>query len=640
MNKKITVMDGNTAAGYIGYMMSEVAAIYPITPSSPMAEYGDELAANNKKNIFGQIVKFAEMQSEAGAAGAVHGSLVAGALTTTYTASQGLLLMIPNMYKIAGEMLPTVFHVSARTLAAHALNIFGDQGDVMACRQTGFVMLASNHVQEVMDLGFIAHVATYKAKLPILHFFDGFRTSHELNKIEVLSDELMLSMLPEKEIAEFRARAHNPEHPTQTGTAQNDDIFFQNREACNTVYDKAYDIVEETMNEFAQRTGRRYKPFEYVGVEGAEDIVVAMGSGCDTIEEVVNYLNKHGSKVGLIKVRLYRPFNMQAFAEAIPASVKNISVMDRCKEPGAPGEPLYLDVVNALNETGNNKIKVYGGRYGLGGKDFTPDDAVTIFENMKANEPINHFTVSIVDDVTHKSLPKSTAFTTLGNDYYQMKFFGLGSDGTVSANKSSIKIVGELTDKHVQGYFEYDSKKSGSLTTSHLRIGDKPFFTPYYVKDADFIAVHNYAFINQYDVLKGLKKNGNVLLNTSLSDEQLAKDLPEIFKKHLKEANAKLFVIPAFDVALKAGLGNRINVIMQACFFKIANIIPYAKAEEEMKMFATKSYAKKGEKVLAANMRAIEAATTDLRELNVTNIINTKTESFTANRPMSDYFKN
>jgi pyruvate-ferredoxin/flavodoxin oxidoreductase len=502
------------------------------------------------------------------------------------------------------------------------------------------MMLASNHVQEVMDLAFIAHVTTYKAKLPILHFFDGFRTSHEINKIEQLSDELMLSMLPEKEIAEFRARAHNPEHPTQTGTAQNDDIFFQNREASNKVHDAAYDVMEKVMSEFGKKTGRHYKPFEYVGAKDATNIVVAMGSGCDTIEEVSNYLNKNGGKTGLIKVRLYRPFNAEAFAKAIPATVKHIAVMDRCKEPGSTGEPLYLDVVTALNETNRSNIKVYGGRYGLGGKDFTPDHAITIYENLQSTTPINHFTVSINDDVTHKSLPVSKTFKTLGNDYYQMKFFGLGSDGTVSANKSSIKIVGELTDKYVQGYFEYDSKKSGSLTTSHLRMGDKPFFTPYYVKDADFIAIHNYAFVNQYDVLKGLKKNGNVLLNTSLSNEQLAKDLPETFKKHLKEADAKLFAIPAFDVAANAGLGNRINVIMQACFFKIANIIPYTKAEEEMKLFATKAYSKKGEKVLAANMKAIDAATTDLRELDVKKIVNTKTESLTASRKMSTYFKN
>jgi pyruvate-ferredoxin/flavodoxin oxidoreductase len=639
MSKKIMAMDGNTAAGYVGYMMSEVAAIYPITPSSPMAEYGDELAASNKKNIFGRIVKFAELQSEGGAAGAVHGSLAAGAMTTTYTASQGLLLMIPNMYKIAGEKLPSVFHVSARTIASHALSIFGDHSDVMAARQTGFVMLASNNSQEVMDLAFISHVATYKAQLPILHFFDGFRTSHEITKVEILEEELMKDMLPLKEIEEFKKNAHNPMHPKQTGTAQNSDIFFQATEASNKYYENAYGIIESVMNEFGKKTGRVYQPFQYVGDPNATDVVVLMGSGCDTVEETVQHLNKQGNKFGVLKVRLYRPFNAKAFVESLPKSVKHLSVLDRTKEHGSLGEPLYLDVLAALVENQRHDIKCYAGRYGLACKEFTPTEVCSVFENMMQTQPKNHFTVGIVDDVTHLSLPAPTKFKPWNTEYYEMKFYGLGSDGTVSANKSSIKIIGELTPKYVQGYFEYDSKKSGSLTTSHLRVSDKSFYTPYLVKSADFIAVHNYAFINQYDVLNGLKKGGCVLLNTSLTDEQLARDLPESFKKHLADTNAKMFAIPAFDVAKAAGLGNRINVIMQACFFKISNIIPYAKAEEEMKKFATKAYGKKGEKILNANMKAIDSATTDLREIDVKKIIETKTESFTQTRKMSEYFK-
>lgn len=637
-DKKMVSIDGNTAAGYIGYMMSEVAGIYPITPSSPMAEYGDELNAAGKKNIFGRLTKIVEMQSEAGAAGAVHGSLAAGALTTTYTASQGLLLMIPNMYKIAGEMLPSVFHVSARTIASHALNIFGDHSDVMACRQTGFLMLASNNVQEVMDMALISHVATYRASLPILHFFDGFRTSHEINKIEKVDDDLIKQMLPIKEIEEFKKRAHSPLHPKQTGTAQNPDIFFQNREACNKYYDQSYDVVEKTMDEFGKLTGRHYKPFMYEGASDAKFVVVAIGSGCDTIEEVVKYLVSKNKKVGVLKVHLYRPFNGDAFVKALPSSVKKIAVLDRTKEPGSVGEPLYEDVVTALKEASRNKILVSGGRYGLGGKDFTPEDALGIFDNLKLFSK-QHFTTSINDDVTHASLNQGK-LKNFNTGVYEMKFFGLGSDGTVSANKSSIKIVGDLTNKFVQGYFEYDSKKSGSLTTSHLRMSDTKFNSPYLVKNSDFIAIHNYAFIHQYDILAGLKKGGKVLLNTSMSEEQLAKDLPENFKDHLKQTKAQLFVIPAFDVAHRAGLGNRINVIMQACFFKIASIIPYEQAEASMKTFATKAYGKKGEAILNANMKAIESATTDLKEINTKKIIRTQSQPLVSNLKMSEYYKN
>jgi pyruvate-ferredoxin/flavodoxin oxidoreductase len=638
MSKKIISVDGNTAAGYIGYMMSELAGIYPITPSSPMAEYADELNAAGKKNIFGHLTKIVEMQSEAGAAGTVHGSLVAGALTTTFTASQGLLLMIPNMYKIAGELMPAVFHVSARTLASHALNIFGDHSDVMACRQTGFLMLASNNVQEVMDMAFISHIATLRASLPILHFFDGFRTSHEINKIENIDEELMKKMLPIKEIEEFKKRAHNPLNPKQTGTAQNPDIFFQNREACNKYYDRSYDIVEKVMDEFATHTGRQYKPFMYEGSPEAKFVVIAMCSANDTISEVVKYLVAKNKKVGVLKVHLYRPFDTQAFSKALPSTVKKIAVLDRTKEPGSVGEPLYEDVVTALKEVGRSKILVTGGRYGLGGKDFTPEDALAVFDNLKMFSK-QHFTTSINDDVTRISLTPGK-LKNFNTNIYEMKFFGLGSDGTVSANKSSIKIVGDLTNKFVQGYFEYDSKKSGSLTTSHLRISDDKFNSPYLVKNADFIAVHNYAFIHQYDILDGIKKNGKVLLNTSMSEEQLAKDLPENFKEHLKKSKAQLYIIPAFDVARNAGLGNRINVIMQACFFKIANIIPYDVAEKSMKDFATKAYGKKGEAILTANMRAIEAATTDLKEVNTKKIIRTKSQSLITNLKMSEYYKN
>jgi pyruvate-ferredoxin/flavodoxin oxidoreductase len=637
-DKKMISIDGNTAAGYIGYMMSEVAAIYPITPSSPMAEYGDELNAIGKKNIFNRLTKIVEMQSEAGAAGAVHGSLVAGAMTTTYTASQGLLLMIPNMYKIAGELLPSVFHVSARTIASHALNIFGDHSDVMACRQTGFLMLASNNVQEVMDMALISHVATYRASLPILHFFDGFRTSHEINKIENVNEELMKKMLPIKEIEEFKKRAHNPLHPKQTGTAQNPDIFFQNREACNKYYDNAYDIVEKVMDEFASHTGRQYKPFMYEGAPDAKYVVVAMCSGCDTLGEVVKYLTSKNKKVGILKVHLYRPFNVNAFVKSLPQTVKKIAVLDRTKEPGSVGEPLFEDVVSALKEAGRSNIFVSSGRYGLGGKDFTPEDALGVFDNLRSHTK-KHFTTSIKDDVSHISLSPGK-LKNFNTNIYEMKFFGLGSDGTVSANKSSIKIVGDLTSKFVQGYFEYDSKKSGSLTTSHLRMSDDKFNSPYLVKNADFIAIHNYAFIHQYDILAGLKTGGKVLLNTSMSEEQLAKDLPVNFKHHLKKTKAQLFIIPAFDVARRAGLGNRINVIMQACFFKIANIIAYEKAEDSMKAFATKAYGKKGEEVLKANMKAIESATTDLKEVNTKKIIRGKSQPLVTNLKMSEYYKN
>ena len=612
--KKLISVDGNTAAAYVGYAMSEVSCVYPITPSTTMAEVIDEWAAKGKKNLFGKTVSVAEMQSEAGAAGAVHGSLAVGALTTTYTASQGLLLMIPNMYKIAGELLPAVFHVSARTIAAQAINIFGEHSDVMACRQTGFCMLASNNVQESMDMALVAHVSALKASLPFLHFFDGFRTSHEISKIEEIPYETIEEMLPKEAIAKFKANAHNPEHPKLTGSAQNPDTFMQNREACNIYYNKVYDIVEKTMDELASKTGRAYKPFMYYGAQDATDVIVTMGSSCDVTQETIDYLNANGGKYGLVKVHLYRPFNTKAFGAVLPKSVQRISVLDRTKEQGSIGEPLYLDVVAALNDCNLTNIQTFGGRYGLGGKDFVPAHVVSVYENMVSSNPIKHFTVGINDDVTKTSLPAPKNFKGLDNKYFECQFWGLGSDGTISANKSSIKIIGETTNKYIQGYFEYDSKKSGGLTISHLRTSDTPILSSYFVYDANFIAVHNYTFVKKYDVLAGLKKNGTVLLNTSLSVEELAKDLPENFKKHLKDTGSKLYIIPAMKVAQAAGLKNRINTIMQSCFFKITGIIDYSIAEKEMKDFAIKSYSKKGDAIVQSNMKAIDAATHELIE--------------------------
>ena len=622
MNKKICV-DGNTAAASMAYKCSEIACIYPITPSSNMAESCDEWASNNKLNIFGNPLKVVEMQSEAGAAGAVHGSLATGSLTTTFTASQGLLLMIPNMYKIAGELLPAVFHVSARAIASHALSIFGDHSDVMACRQTGFNMLCSNNVQEAQDFALISHISALKASLPFLHFFDGFRTSHEINKIEEINDDIIKEMFPYEKLEEFRKNAHNPSHPKQTGTAENPDIFFQNREACNTYYDKVYDIVKDTMIELENKTGRHYRPFEYYGNKNAKKLIVIMGSGADVVEEMLDNTDLEKNEFGLIKVRLYRPFNAKAFCELIPNSVDTITVLDRTKEPGSLGEPLYLDVVSAINENIERKIKVLAGRYGLGSKNFTPSDVYTIYQNM-LNKNKNHFTVGINDDVTNLSL-KPLNFNYDSNDIFECKFYGLGSDGTVSANKNSIKIIGENTDLFVQGYFEYDSKKSGSLTVSHLRTSSKKLKCPFFVNKFNFVAIHNYGFINRYDVLDGLKNNGTVLINTSLTEDELATYLPDNFKKHLKETNCKLYIIPAQKIANEVGLKNKINVIMQSCFFKITNIISYNDAEKYMKEFATKSYSKKGDAVVNANMLAIESATKDLIEVNVDKIVNTKT---------------
>ena len=639
MNKKLVSIDGNTAAAYVAYAMSEIAAIYPITPSSTMAEVCDEWAAKDRKNIFGHKLEIREMQSEAGAAGAVHGAATAGALSVTFTASQGLLLMIPNMYKLAGEMLPSVFHVSARALASHALNIFGDHQDVMACRQTGFCMLASNNVQEAMDLGFISHIASLKSSLPFLHFFDGFRTSHEINKVEEIPYDTMREMVPVRELKNFRERGHNPEHPKLTGTAQNGDTYFQNREGCNIHYENVYDIVNETMKEFALKTGRKYQPFEFYGHEDATHIIVMMGSGADTASEVVDYYKNQGKKYGVLKVHLYRPFNCKAFVEKLPKNVNRITVLDRTKEPGALGEPLYLDVVMALNQCGNKNIEVVGGRYGLGGKDFTPSNIISVFENMEHSKPKNHFSVGINDDVNHTSLPEPVNFAGLKDNNYECKFWGLGSDGTVSANKSSIKIIGDFTEKHTQAYFEYDSKKSGGLTTSHLRISDEHIKSPYLLQAVDFIGIHNFTYITKYDTLKGLKQNGSVLINSPYSAEEIGHHLPKSFKDTLVEKQAKVYVIDANKVAFDAGLGNKINVIMQSCFFKITNIIPYEQAEKSMKDSAIKAYGKKGEKVIEANMKAIDAAVSDLREVNVAKMASQKTVDIFKEKKMSDYYK-
>ena len=625
-------VDGNTAAAKIAYFLSEVAEIYPITPSSVMAELCDEWSENGKLNFLNKRLIVREMQSEAGVSGAVHGSLASGALTTTFTASQGLLLMIPNMYKIAGELLPTVFHVSARALATHALSIFGDHSDVMATRSTGFCMLCSGSVQECLDLALVAHIASLNSSLPFIHFFDGFRTSHEVQKIFDIDEEDIKKIIPYDKIKEFKARALNPEHPHQQGTAQNPDIYFQNREASNTFYNNAYDAVLSAMQKVESITGRRYKPFEYFGDPNAEDIIIMMGSGAETAEETINYLNSLGEKVGLIKVRLYRPFNSSALVEALPRSVKNIAVLDRTKESGAVGEPLYTDVVTSLAKM-NISANVIGGRYGLGSKEFTPACVKAVFDNLKS-ERKNNFTVGIVDDVTKLSLPLKDFH--ISHDNIEYKFFGLGSDGTVSANKNSIKIIGENTNKYTQGFFEYDSKKSGSITISHLRISDTPIKSTYALTNADFIAIHNYSFVGRYDVLKGLNKNGIVLLNTVLNREGLSADLPDYFVKALKDANAKFYIINAQEIAKNCGLKNKINVIMQSAFFKLANIMDYSKAVEAMKVAVKKTYGKKGDAVVENNFKAIDAGLSSLVEIDVNSLVG----KHYGERKVNEYYNN
>ncbi len=614
MANKQTI-DGNTAAAHVAYAFSDVGAIYPITPSSPMAEICDEWAAHDRKNIFGQKMKVAEMQSEAGAAGAVHGSLATGAFTSTFTASQGLLLMIPNMYKIAGELLPCVFHVSARSLAAHALSIFGDHADVMATRQTGFAMLAANSVQEVMDMAAVAHLATLKAKVPFVHFFDGFRTSHEVQKIELLDYETLASMADKDAIADFRKRAMNPEHPHLQGTAQNPDIYFQNREAANKYYDATPAIVESVMDEFYKAFGRKYGLFDYVGAPDAENILILMGSGAEAVEETINYLNARGAKVGAIKVRLYRPFSAKHFLSVLPASVKKICVLDRTKEPGAAGEPLYQDVITVLAEAGKS-IKVIGGRYGLSSKEFTPTMVKAVYDNL-AGAMKNHFTVGINDDVTHLSLECGEKIDAAPEGTVRCKFYGLGSDGTVGANKNSIKIIGDHTDMYAQGYFSYDSKKSGGLTVSHLRFGKSPIQSTYLIDLADFVACHNPSYVTRYDMLCDLKEGGVFLLNSQWTTlEDLERELPAQVKNAIAKKKIKFYNIDAIDIAERAGMGGRINTVMQAAFFKVANIIPEKDAIEYMKMAVKKTYGKKGDKIVSMNNTAIDMGAEGLVEIN------------------------
>ncbi|MEG1613534.1 MAG: pyruvate:ferredoxin (flavodoxin) oxidoreductase [Clostridia bacterium] len=638
MSTKMTI-DGNTAVAHVAYAFSEVAAIYPITPSSPMAESADEWAGAGRKNLFGNVLRIAEMQSEAGAAGAVHGSLAAGALTTTFTASQGLLLMIPNMYKISGELLPCVFHVSARALAAHALSIFGDHSDVMACRQTGFAMLAANSVQECMDMALVSHLATLKSKVPFIHFFDGFRTSHEVSKIDVIDYDDMRKLIDINDVDDFRSRSLNPEHPTQKGTAQNPDIYFQNREAANKFYDATPAIVEEMMAKVASITGRKYNLFDYYGDPKAEKVIIMMGSGAEAASETIDYLMKKGEKVGLIKVRLYRPFSVKRFIEAIPKTVKSITVLDRTKEPGSLGEPLYLDVCAALAES-DIKVKVLCGRYGLGSKEFNPSMINAIYQNMNgANK--THFTVGINDDVTNNSISVKELIDAAPDGTISCKFYGLGSDGTVGANKNSIKIIGDHTEKYAQGYFEYDSKKSGGLTISHLRFGNTPIRSSYLVDQANFIACHQPSYVTHYDMLSDLKDGGIFLLNCQWSIDELNEKLPASMKNALAAKKVRFYIIDAIKVVQAIGLGNRINSVMQAGFFKLANVIPYTEAESYMKAMVKKSYGKKGDAIVNMNYAAIDNAIAGLVEVKIPAEWATTTEGATLEPVTNDtYFTN
>ena len=615
MARKMKTMDGNTAAAHAAYAFTEVAGIYPITPSSPMADYVDKWSAGGQKNIFGQQVKVSEMQSEAGAAGAVHGSLSAGALTTTFTASQGLLLMIPNMYKIAGELLPGVFHVSARALASHALSIFGDHSDVMACRQTGFAMLASTNPQESMDLAAVAHLAAIKGRVPFLHFFDGFRTSHEMQNIEIWDYADLAEMVDMDAVRAFRERALNPEHPVLHGTAQNPDIFFQAREASNPYYDAVPEIVEEYMAKVNAKIGTNYQLFNYYGAPDAEYVLIAMGSVNDAAEEVVDYLTAKGEKVGLVKVRLYRPFRADKLLAAIPATCKKIAVLDRTKEPGALGEPLYLDVQAAVATSGRN-IQVVGGRYGLGSKDVTPGCIVAAYRNIQKGEPKDHFTVGIEDDVTHLSLPIDENPDVTAKGIVSCKFWGLGSDGTVGANKNSIKIIGGVK-KYAQAYFEYDSKKSGGLTISHLRFGDVPIKSTYYVTKADFVACHNPAYMGTYEIVQDVKPGGSFLLNTHWTDEELSEHLPAAAKRHIAKNNIKFYTVDGYKAGREIGLGTRINGVLQAAFFKITNIVPLDRAVEEMKALIKYTYGRKGDDIVNMNYAAVDAGINMVHEVNV-----------------------
>ena len=617
MARKKKSMDGNTAAAHVSYAFTEVAGIYPITPSSPMADNVDQWAAAGRKNIFGDPVRVIEMQSEAGAAGTVHGSLNAGALTTTYTASQGLLLMIPNMYKIAAELLPAVFHVSARTVATQSLNIFGDHSDVMACRQTGFAMLAETNPQEVMDLGAVAHLAAIKGRVPFLNFFDGFRTSHEIQKIDIWDYEDLKDMVDMDAIEAFRARALNPEHPTMRGSHENGDIFFQHREACNQYYEAVPEIVEEYMGKVNAKLGTNYQLFNYYGAPDADRVIIAMGSICDVAEEVIDYLNAHGEKVGLVKVRLYRPFRADKLLAAIPETAKKIAVLDRTKEPGSQGEPLYMDVITAFANAGRQAV-ITGGRYGLGSKDTPPRSVFAVYEDLAKDAPKHEFTIGIVDDVTNLSLPEHDCPNTAAAGTIECKFWGLGGDGTVGANKNSIKIIGDHTDKYVQAYFQYDSKKTGGVTISHLRFGDEPIRAPYYINKADFVACHVPAYIVKgFPMVRDVKDGGTFLINCQWSDEELDKHMPAVAKRYIAEHHINVYTIDAIDLAAKIGMGKRTNTILQSAFFALANVMPQDEAIGYMKDAATHSYLKKGQDVVDMNHKAIDTGATAFKKFNV-----------------------
>lgn len=646
MARKKKTMDGNSAAAHVSYAFTEVAAIYPITPSSNMAEETDAMAARGVKNIFGQTVRVAEMESEGGAAGAVHGSLSAGALTTTYTASQGLLLMIPNMYKIAGELIPSVIHVSARCVSTHALNIFGDHSDVMACRQTGYAMLCSANVQEVMDLGAVAHLSTLKSRVPFLHFFDGFRTSHEIQKIEVWDYDDLKSMVDMDDVQAFRARALNPERPVLRGSAENSDIFFQHREACNKYYNYAVATTEMYMNMVNEKLGTDYKLFNYYGAEDADRVIVAMGSVCDTIKETVDFLNARGEKVGMIKVHLYRPFSVKHLIDVVPDSVKFISVIDRTKEPGSLGEPLFLDVVAALKNSKFSDVPVYGGRYGLGSKDTLPAHIISVYNNMNAPQPKTEFTLSINDDVTNLSLDVTESPDTTPKGTTSCKFWGLGSDGTVGANKDSIKIIGDNTDMYAQGYFFYDSKKSGGITVSHLRFGSSPITSTYLINKANFVACHNPSYVTKYDMVQDIVPGGTFLLNCIWSPEELDKQLPAKMKKYIAENNINFYTINGIKIAEEVGLPGRASTILQSAFFTIANIIPVDKAIELMKKAVVKKFSKKGEAVVNANCNGIDRGSKEVVKIDVPEswkdaVDEEKEIAIPTNRPeMKDFVKN
>ena len=646
MARKKKTMDGNSAAAHVSYAFTEVAAIYPITPSSNMAEETDAMAARGVKNIFGQTVRVAEMESEGGAAGAVHGSLSAGALTTTYTASQGLLLMIPNMYKIAGELIPSVIHVSARCVSTHALNIFGDHSDVMACRQTGYAMLCSANVQEVMDLGAVAHLSTLKSRVPFLHFFDGFRTSHEIQKIEVWDYDELKSMVDMDDVQAFRARALNPERPVLRGSAENSDIFFQHREACNKYYNDAVATTEMYMNMVNEKLGTDYKLFNYYGAEDADRVIVAMGSVCDTIKETIDFLNARGEKVGMIKVHLYRPFSVKHFVDVIPDSVKTISVIDRTKEPGSLGEPLFLDVVAALKNSKFSNVPVYGGRYGLGSKDTLPAHIISVYNNMNAEKPKTEFTLSINDDVTNLSLDVTESPDTTPKGTTSCKFWGLGSDGTVGANKDSIKIIGDNTDMYAQGYFFYDSKKSGGITVSHLRFGSSPITSTYLINKANFVACHNPSYVTKYDMVQDIVPGGTFLLNCIWSPEELDKQLPAKMKRYIAENNINFYTINGIKIAEEVGLPGRASTILQSAFFTIANIIPVDKAIELMKKAVVKKFSKKGEAIVNANCNGIDRGSKEIVKIDVPEswknaVDEEKKLVIPTNRPeMKDFVKN